>query len=165
MSVVMDSDRSSRFSQDVEVPPSKHANTSDGEPPAGNGTAIGHADTNVKKTLEETVPVPVDIQPSIQEGEEGAEEGSVPPSPENDKVDGLNDVPLNGDNLNVGFRHFPFLSEHYGAQEDIQASALNENPAPGKTTQNHNTSMPRSEPVVPSTLDVRTPSSPRRCFD
>ena len=158
----MDSDRSSRLSQVVEIPPSKHANTGDSEPPAGNGTAIGHADTNVKKTLEEMVPDPVEIEPSIQEGEEGSEEGSVPPSPESDKVDGLNDVPLNGDNLNVGFRHFPFLSEHYEAQEDIQASALNEHPAPGKATQNHNTSMPQSKPVVPSTLDVRIPSSPRR---
>lgn len=152
LSVVMDSDRSSHSSQDVEVLPSKHAYIGDGEPPAVNGTTIGHADTNVKKTMKDLVPDTVEIEPSVQEGEEGAEEGSVPSSPESD--DGHHDAPLNGDNLNVGFRHFPLLSERYDAQEDTQASALNEHPTP----QNHDASVQQSEPVV----DVRIPSFPRR---
>jgi hypothetical protein len=158
----MNSDRSSRLSQNVVIPPSKRSTTSDGEPPAGNGTAIRHVDTNVKKTVDELVPDPVEIEPSIQEGEEGAEEGSVPHSPESDKVDGLHDVSLNGDNPNVGLHRFPLLSEHYEAQEDIQASPLNERPAPGRNTQKHDTSMQQSEPVISPALDVRTPSSPRR---
>jgi len=100
----MDSDRSSRFSRDVEIPPSKHANLSDGEPPAVNGSTIGHADTNVKNTLEKLVPDPIEIEPSVEEGEEGAQEGSEPHS---DKRDGLHDVPLNDGNPNVSCRHFP----------------------------------------------------------
>lgn len=155
VSVVMDSDQSSHSSQDVEIPPSKHVNTGDGEPPAVNGTTIVHADTNVKKTMEELVPDTVEIEPSVQEGEEGAEEGSVPSSPGSD--DGHHDVSLNGDNPNVGLRRFPLLSEHYEAQEDTQASAVNEHPAP----QNHDTSLQQSETVVPSSLDVRIPSFPR----
>ena len=145
----MDSDRSSRFSQHVEIPPSKRANTGDGELPAVNGTTIGHADTNMKHTLEELVPYPVEIEPSVEEGGEGAQEESSPPhSAESDKGDGLHDVPLGVDNPGVGFRHY----------EDIQAPpALNEHPAPGDLIQ----SMPQSEPVVPSVLDVSVPSSPR----
>jgi hypothetical protein len=154
----MDSDRSSHSSQDVEISPPKHANSGDGEPPAVNGTTIGHVDTNVKKTMEELVPDTVEIEPSVQDGEESAEEGSVPSSPASDN--GHHDVPLNGDNPNVRLRHFPLLSEHYEAQEDIQASsALNEHPAPAENSQNHDASTQQSEPVMPSSLDVRTPSS------
>lgn len=152
----MDGDRSSHSSQDVEIPPSKHAYTGDGEPPAVNGTTIGHVDTNVKKTMEELVPDTVEIEPSVQEGEEGEEEGSVPSRPESD--DGHHDVPLNGDHPNVGFSSFPLLSEHYDAQEDTQASALNEHPAP----QNHDPILQQPEPVVASSLVVRIPSFPRR---
>ena len=107
LSVVMDGDRSSHPPQVVEIPPSKHAYNGDSEPPAVNGTTIGHVDTNVKKTMEELVPDTVEIEPSVQEGEEGEEEGSVPSSPESD--DGLHDVPLNGGNPNVGFSSFPFV--------------------------------------------------------
>lgn len=151
----MDSDRSSRLSQNVDIPPSKRSSIGDGEPPAGNGTAIRHADTNVKKTVDELVIDPVEIEPSIQEGEEGAEEGS---GPESDKVDGLHDVSLNGDNPTVGLRRFSLLSEHYEAQEDIQASPLNERPAPVRNIQNHDTSTQQSDPVI----DVRILFSPRR---
>jgi hypothetical protein len=148
----MASDRSSRSSQHKQIPPSKQAaNTGDDELPTVNGTSIGHADTNVKNTLEELVQYPVEIEPSVEEGEEGEQEDSAPHSAESDKEDGLHDVPLTVDNPSVGFRH-------YEAQEDIQASpALNEHPAPSDLIQ----SMQQSKPIVPTALDVSVSSSPR----
>ncbi|KAH8982655.1 Sec7-domain-containing protein [Lactarius hatsudake] len=132
----MDGDRSSRFSQEAEIPPSKHANLGDDEPPAINGTSIGHADTNVKNTLEELVPDPVEIEPSV---EEGAQERSVS---HGDNGDGLHDISLKDDN----------------PDEDTQAvPALNEHPAPGERIQNHDSSTQQSEPAVPSTLSVAQP--------
>lgn len=103
MSVIIDSDRSSRFPQNVGIPPSTRTNAGDAELPTANGTSIGHADTNLNKTFEELVPDPVDIQPSVEEGEEGAQEESVSHDAESDKGDGLHDVSLNDVNPNVSF--------------------------------------------------------------
>lgn len=105
----MDSNRSSRLSQDVEIPPMKHANTGNGQLPAVNGTTMGHTDTNVKNTSEELVPYPVEIEPSVEEEEEGAQEESVSHNTESDEEEGLRNVPLNDDRRSVGFRGFPPL--------------------------------------------------------
>ena len=111
----MDSDRTSRFVEHLETPLSNHTGVGNGNPPAVNGAAIAHADTDMTNKLKELVPDSIEIKPSAEQEEENAQEGSVTNGTESDKANGLDDVPLNNNNQNVGFRHLPSSSEYYEA--------------------------------------------------
>jgi len=106
--MAMDSDRSSPLSRDVDLPASVHANFGDEEIPAANldidsSTTNGHVDTSLKKTSEGLNPDGIKIEFNSEGAEERAEERSVAHTVRTDGGDGLRDVPLNDNKLNVGF--------------------------------------------------------------
>jgi hypothetical protein len=91
----MDSDHSSSLAQQVheniveqEIPPTHH------DSPKTNG----HADTNLKKISKDLKQGSMKIESSPEGGEEKAEEEGL-----TDGEDGLQDVPLNHERLNVSF--------------------------------------------------------------
>ncbi|KAI0293708.1 hypothetical protein B0F90DRAFT_1897159, partial [Multifurca ochricompacta] len=85
----MDSDRSSRLAQDVEIPTSMHSNIGDTETPG------------LKNDLEDFIPDAIKIEPSFEESEERAEEDSATQSAESDDGEGLQDVPLGNSKVNA----------------------------------------------------------------
>ena len=104
-------------SQDVENPVSTTANVGNSETPAVDrsiATTNGHADTGSEKTLEVSGPDAIKIEPSLEEGEERADDGLGTPSVSSDDGDGPHDAPLSNDRPNVRFSHLPPL---YGHQE------------------------------------------------
>lgn len=104
----MDSDRSSPLGQDVDVSVPVHASIGDEEIPAANhdidsATTNGHADPSLKKTSEDLNLDGIKIEFYSEGTEERLEERSVAHTVQTDGGDGLRDVPVNHDKLNVGF--------------------------------------------------------------
>jgi hypothetical protein len=102
-------------SQHAEVPTLTTANLGDSDTTAVNrsiSTTNGHADTVLEKTSEALSSGVIKIEPSFEEEEEKAEDGAESRSDSGDDGDGLNDVPLNNDRLNVCFSRLPPSSEH-----------------------------------------------------
>ena len=101
-------------SQDTEVPTLTTANAGDSETTAVNrsiSTTNGHADTGLEKTTEVLNSDAINIEPSLEEGEETADDGAGTHSDSSDDGDGPHDVPLNDDRPNVCFSHLPPSSE------------------------------------------------------
>jgi hypothetical protein len=110
----MASDRSSRSSQDVEIPPSIGTNFDGQQPAANHDSAItnGHADTGSKKTFEKKSPPAIKIEHSPEEREERADDGSGNGSVPSDDMDGQQAAQLNNGQPNVCFLYFPSSPEH-----------------------------------------------------
>ena len=101
-------------SQHAEVPTLTIANAGDSETTAVNriSTTNGHADTDSEKTTEVLSSDAIKIEPSLEEGEEKADDEAGTRSDSSDDGDGPHDVPLNTDRPNVCFSHLPPSSEH-----------------------------------------------------
>ena len=97
-------------SQDAEFPTQTTANPGDdGKATAVNrsiSTTNGHANTVLEKTIEVLSSDAMQIEPSLEEGEEKADDGGTH-SDSSDDGDGPHDVPLNNDKPNVCFSHLP----------------------------------------------------------
>jgi hypothetical protein len=106
----MASDRSSRSSQDVEIPTSIDTNL-DGEQLAVNhrdgATTNGHADTDSKKTFAGKSPPAIKIESSFEEGEERTDDESGTSSVPSDDGDGQQAAQSNNRQPNVCFFRFP----------------------------------------------------------
>jgi hypothetical protein len=111
----MASDRSSRSSQDVEIPSSIDTNL-DGEEPAVNNrdsaTTNGHANTKSKKTFKGKSPPAIKIEPSFEEGEERPYDEPGTSSVPSDDGDGQQAAQSNNTQPNVCFFRFPSSPEH-----------------------------------------------------
>ena len=93
-------------SQDAEVPTLTIANAGDSETTPVNrsiSTTNGHADTGLEKTIEVLSSNAINIEPSLEEGGEKADDGAGTPSVSSDDEDGRHDVPLDNDRPNVCF--------------------------------------------------------------
>ncbi|KAI0296118.1 Sec7-domain-containing protein [Multifurca ochricompacta] len=136
--VLMDSDRSSRLAQDVEIPTSMHSNISDTETPGiiyDSATTNGHVSTGLKNDLEDFIPDAIKIEPSFEESEERAEEDSATQSAESDDGEGLQDVPLGNSKVNA-------------------TGAVNEHAAPSDHIPDHDSSEQQPKPAVPTALSA-----------
>lgn len=102
-------------SQGAEVPTLTTANAGENETTTVNrstSTTNWHADTVLEKTVEALSSDAIEIEPSVEEGEEKADDGAGSRSVSSDDGDSPRDVPLNNDRLNVRFFHLPPSSEH-----------------------------------------------------
>ncbi|KAH9970807.1 hypothetical protein BJV74DRAFT_866467 [Russula compacta] len=115
-----------------------HANVGNGEGPAVNGdnpTTNTRLDTDSKKTLEGLNSVDIKIEPSSEEGEDGADDELGTRSVPSDDGDGLQ---LNGDKPNG-------------------IHAINDHQTPSDRIPNHNTSEQQSEPTISPKPDTSRP--------
>ena len=109
--MAMETDRSSRSGQDVEIPTSTDTNF-DGEKLAvhrDNTTTNGNADTGLKRVFEGLSSDAIKIEPSFEE-EERTDDRSGTGSVPSEDGDDLEVVSLNNDKPNVCFSPFHIVT-------------------------------------------------------